>query len=294
MRLTVVFDRSAFHGARFDLLQRSPLLTLAKQNAITVHHSQAFLEETISMYEKQHNHDELRKQLPFILEVCNGRWFSSVGDIWERELRLNQGPAADVFVDEVLRKQTESDMLQAVARSGDWPEFKAALPEKDVEREKQAGFHRALKKLRTKIEAKRRTDRSLKHQKPPTPRQFIDTEIEQFGAAVIPQYVATDYPTLLVSRWSKNKDHYPFFTTSLEGRVYSAWHAMVEYNKRIDPNAQIDIDLLSCLNRADAIVSADRKFQKDAFDVLWRTRGKLFLSPEEFVQRLERMAVSND
>jgi hypothetical protein len=290
MTFTVVFDRSAFHRARFDLLSKSALLPLTKCGAITVHHSDAFLEETISMYVKEKNHTELRRQLPYILEICNGRWFRATLDIWDRELRLNQGVDTDVFEEEPVRTIAQNKMLEAVARGGEWPEFKSALPEKDVERGKQEGFRRALLKMRRDIEAYKKSDRSLRHQPAPSVEEFIHHEIESFGAIVIAKHIATSYSMTLKNRWKAHKDRYPFFTTGLEGRAYAAWHAMVEHNKRIDPNAQVDVEMLTCLNRADAIVSADTRFQKDCFDVLWKPRGKLFLTPEEFAGRVNRMA----
>ena len=285
--LIVTFDRSAFHGRHFNLLAESPLLALTKRNTVTVHHSQALLEETVSMYEKERNHEELRKQLPFILDICNGRWFRPQGEIWDLELRQNLGAQADVFEDEALRKITEGEIREAVSRGGEWDALKRAIPEKDIEREKQAGFHHSLSQMRAHIAERKRQDRRLKQQKGPTLREFIAAEIDGFGAVVIPQHVATSYAALLIRRWQEDKDRYPFFTSSLEGRAYAAWHAMVEHNKPLDPNAQIDLDVLTSLNRADAIVSADEKFQKEAFDVLWAPKGKRFFTPAEFVHYLE-------
>ena len=65
VKLRVIFDRSAFHGSRFDVLAKSPLLALSKQRRISVYHTPILLEETIRMYLKEKNREELRRQLPY-------------------------------------------------------------------------------------------------------------------------------------------------------------------------------------------------------------------------------------
>src|SRR5882762_8122066 len=109
-KLTLIFDRSAFHGGRFDSLRKSQLLPLIKAGVVLVHHTPAFLEETISLYEKPDNRDELRAQLPFILEICNGRWFLQPEELWNLELVQHAGPNANVFVKEWRRRDTERRM----------------------------------------------------------------------------------------------------------------------------------------------------------------------------------------
>jgi len=80
----ITFDRSAFHGNNFDLLSKSPLPRVISNSKLTVFHSPVFLEETIRLHRK--NPDELRKQLPFILEICNGGWFLERQLLWHQEL----------------------------------------------------------------------------------------------------------------------------------------------------------------------------------------------------------------
>jgi hypothetical protein len=286
---TIIFDRSAFHGRRFDLLAASPLIDLTKQNRIVVHHSAALLEETISMFEKEENHAELRKQLPFILDICNGRWFRGRGEIWELELTRNLGPTADVFEPDSLRRVAEQNIRDGVFGDKSWEDFKNALPEKEIERQKQTRLHKIQSEMRREIAARRKADRRLKRQKPPPAVIFIEKELEHWGQEIISRYVGTSYRALLVRRWAADKHRYPFLTSSLEGQVFADWQALVEHNKRIDRNAHVDVEVLACLNRADAIVSADAGFLKDAFDVLWRPKGKLLYTPEAFVHYMDSL-----
>lgn len=289
--LTIIFDRSAFHGSRFDLLAASPLLGLARQNRIVVHHPAPLLEETISMFEKQENHAELRKQLPFILEICNGRWFRGRGEIWELELTRNLGPNADVFEPDSTRRIAEQNIRDGVFGTEAWNDFKQAIPDKDLERQKQARLHKIQSGMRREIAAKRKADNRLKRQKPPSAAPFIENELDDWGEQIISRYVGTSYRALLVRRWITDKQRFPFLTSSLEGQIFANWHALVEHNKRIDPNSHVDVEVLACLNRADAIVSADEGFLRDAFEALWRPKGKLLYRPEAFVKHLNSLRV---
>jgi hypothetical protein len=45
--MKIIFDRSAFHRKRFDLLKGSRLLELVSRGKILVYHTAVFLDETI-------------------------------------------------------------------------------------------------------------------------------------------------------------------------------------------------------------------------------------------------------
>ena len=62
-----------------------------------------------------------------------------------------------------------------------------------------------------------------------------------------------------------------------------AKYAATEQNIRLDKNAQADYELMTYLNHADILVSADTRFQLSAFVALWKPHGKKLLTPEEFV-----------
>jgi len=291
-KLTVIFDRSAFHGDRFDLLAQSRLLALVKRNVILVHHPLPFLEETISMYEKEKNRDQLRKQLLFLLDICNGRWFREPSEIWNIELAQNRGATANVFEDEKRRRKTEANIRRGVLSGGDWKAFWQGLPEKDAQRQRQANYRRILGEIRQSVASTLKQRPELKRQKPPGALEFINTQIDDWGAKMISRYVGRKHrdKSAIVSMWRHNKQRYPFVTSSFEGQIFAYWQAAAEHNKPIDGNAIVDVDVLTCLHRADAIVSADNKFLRDAFDLLWRPKGKTYFSPQEFVARLQLFA----
>ena len=51
-----------------------------------------------------------------------------------------------------------------------------------------------------------------------------------------------------------------------------------------------DPEILAHLLRADAIVSNETGFLKKAFEAIWKPRGKLLLTSDEFARHLQRMA----
>ena len=76
--MKVIFDRSAFHD-HFDLLKGSPLLQLAKERKVLVHHTAMFLDQTLKRQGAKAR-DELRRQWPFLQSICNGGWFKPLLD----------------------------------------------------------------------------------------------------------------------------------------------------------------------------------------------------------------------
>ena len=66
--MKIIFDRSASHGNRFDVLKGSRLSQLVQERKVLVYHTAVFLEETLRMARstKQGAKDELRRQWPFL------------------------------------------------------------------------------------------------------------------------------------------------------------------------------------------------------------------------------------
>ena len=61
--MRVIFDRSAFHGERFESLRTSPLHKLVAAGAVTVIHTPIFLEETVATFGKTGAQGEWRQHL---------------------------------------------------------------------------------------------------------------------------------------------------------------------------------------------------------------------------------------
>jgi hypothetical protein len=117
--LRVIFDRSAFHhGKRFDLLSTSQLHTYAVIKAER-RTQPIFLEETLRMYSNQQSREQLRQQLPFILDICHGRVYHERETIWKRELVLNYKRSADIFFPRSRWKRIEQSIRKEILKD-DW------------------------------------------------------------------------------------------------------------------------------------------------------------------------------
>ena len=94
--MKVIFDRSAFHRERFDLLKGSHLSELVQEREILIYHTAEFLDETLRMADsaRQDRKDELKRQWPFLQSICNGGWF--------KPLLFGQPPKLKSIFDEEL------------------------------------------------------------------------------------------------------------------------------------------------------------------------------------------------
>ena len=127
--MRIIFDRSAFHKERFDLLQGSPLLQLTKERKVLVFHTSVFIEETVRMC--QSRNEELKRQVPFLLSICNGGWFRPLlfsslvapkSVCWEELEGTKSCPLIHYF----LRRQIESRLRKLIEGSGALPELDQA------------------------------------------------------------------------------------------------------------------------------------------------------------------------
>ena len=90
--LRVIFDRSAFHGARFRQLKDSRLKDLCRSGRMKVYHTPVFLNETISTYRPGEQDADWQTHLRFALDTCNGGIFLNKEDLWYQELVVGRGP----------------------------------------------------------------------------------------------------------------------------------------------------------------------------------------------------------
>ena len=94
--------------------------------------------------------------------------------------------------------------------------------------------------------------------------------------------VDQDRRNLLVDLWARNPARYPHYTAFVEGFTYAMFHAAEKHNEKIDRNSQADYEQLALLTKTDAIISNDQAFFRQAFDTIWRPRGKRIFTAEEF------------
>jgi len=284
--MKILFDRSAFHKGRFDLLQQSRLLQLTRDKKVLVFYTTVLLDETLRMIDSSMAdvRSELKRQWPFLRSICNGGYF--------RPLLFAQPPMRSICDDE----------LSGAVRDGNWP----LLPPQvlGIVQAKLGGLIEEGKPLQELDEArpiydiiwqKKQQSQTLLvglRNRPATRKgetfaQYYQSEADLYASRAI-QHMAVDLPDIKLKAWSQDPRKFRHFTDFVEVYTYVHYDAQRNQNSKLDSNWLGDAEQLCFLEDTDAIVSSDDKFMKRAFEELWRPRGKRMLTPEEFVKLLNQ------
>lgn len=292
--MRVIFDRSAFHGERFETLARSPLQQLARTNRIQVFHTPIFIEETIATFGSAGPSGDWRRHLAFALQICNGGIFDEKTDIWHREIVEGRGQKARYLMTERLRKHgSKTHLVQRLSeavRTGDlrkeWSDTQSMRDESHQKKKNQKALARDI---RAEISNAIREGRIAAPISAASFKHFRDSELIRTGRHLM-RLVDVRREAQLADQWERCPDRYPFYSAFVEGILYSVHHAAVEHNKPIDDNAQGDYEQLAYLTWADMIVSDDTRFLRDAFKAVWKPRGKRLETSESFAALAARLA----
>ncbi len=292
--MRVIFDRSAFHGERFEALRASPLRRLVDANRIIVMHTPIFLEETVATFGKTGVQGEWRQHLEFALDICNGGIFQEKVDIWHDELVSGRGPHARYLLRE--RKDRHGSRPQLVKRlreaasSGDLREEWA-----DTQADRDESYRKSQNQRATARNIRADISQAIRNAAPSgslSDVSFATSRKSEFipvGRHLM-KLVDLKSQSSLGDQWEENPARYPFYSAFVEGLVYSLHYAAVEHNKRIDDNAQADFEQLAYLTWADVFVSNDTRFLSDAFAAIWKPRGKRIETAESFANLIRRIA----
>jgi hypothetical protein len=281
----VIFDRSAFHGERFDTLISSPLRGLVRCGRVKVFLTPVFIHETLHPFGSGRTGNDWREHLQYAVEICNGGVFLDKSEIFRNELLCGQGTAAQhIFPQRRTRRYGPSntdvlDQLRLIANADDgelaqpWKEGEAQRDDIQRKKDAQKAYY---SKVRQDIgDALRRgyVRSSL--------QDHLNVDFLPAGRHFM-KVVDKGRQLVLAEMWARDPWRYPFYSAFIEGLVYTVYHAAEEHNAKIDRNSQADFEQLAFLTWADVIVSDDNKFFRQAFDALWKPRGKRNLTAEEF------------
>ena len=282
-RVRVIFDRSAFHGERFDALFRSPLRQRIAQGRIEVYHTPIFIQETLETWGSPRATDAWRAHLEFAADICNGGMFLSRDDIFRGEFfgqprRLLPAKPTKTLpcISVVLAKMRE------VALSGDlateWLDSKAELEDTRL---KKTGQRALFSRVRREAMSTHKTRRVTRPRQKYSYAQYSQAELTRNGRDLM-ILVDERRANELADRWEARPEAFPFYTAFVEGFLYSQYYAEIEVNRPLDKNAQADYEQLAYLVWADLFVSNEGGFLESAFNALWKPKGKRLESAEGF------------
>ena len=291
--MRVILDRSALHGERFAVLESSPLRRLIARNQVVLIHTPILIEEIISEYGTNQASDAAwRSHLEFAADSCNGGFFLSRPQIWYNEIVQGRGPFARSILPERKSRRyqrTRSDMvehLKYLAATGDlaaaWQE---STDERDDTYRKKENQRSIFRDVRVDTAKALRQQRLTRTQAQLPFSTYLKSEFHRHGRLLMDQ-VHPNRPEYFADLWAASPQRFPYYSGFVEGFIYSLYYAALEQSAPLDRNAQADYEQLAYLVWADVIVSNDTRFLRRAFDALWRPRGKLLKTAEEFTEFL--------
>ncbi len=258
-------------------------MKLSKERRISIYHSPILIEETIRMYLKDHNKEELKRQLPFIFEICQERWFRDRVDCWVEELVEEAGSKESIFLPDRERRTTEDNIRKMVFLDDfDQSMFDTAFQQMDENRIKAGKIKQTAVKMREdtseKLKAIGKSRKDIKQ----TPDEYVAATLDEFGSEIIKKHLPVTNASEIAEKWKARKDRYPYFTLFSRGFLYSGYYAMAYPNEPIDLNAMVDVSQLCYVNGVDLLVSNDEKFMKKAFDFMFEGQPKEMMTAENF------------
>ena len=292
--LRIIFDRSAFHEPGYRQLKDSRLIDLSRRGRLMVFHTPTFLEETLASYGAGERAADWPNHLQFALDICNGGIFLPKDAIWREELVASRGAFARHLLPERSNKNYNSrpnllNWLQHVARTGDlsdvWSDAEAIRIDTRQMRRNQ---RKVLVDARREVASIRRQQRFTEPLNAYSFAQFRDSIFLYTGKELM-DHVCARRAASLADQWALHPQRYPFYSAFVEGVVYAGYHAAVRHNEPIDENAQSDFEQLAYLTWADIVVSNDQQFFRQAFEAIWKPRGKRFETTESFAALADRL-----
>lgn len=289
----VIFDRSAFHGSNFESLRDSSLKRLCGAGIIAVFHTPNFLNETLGAFGARRE-TVWQEHLRFAVEVCNGGIFLEKEEIWHEELMSGRGQLARRLLPKRPSRRFDSAprvlaKLAAKAATGDlsveWRETQAA---RDEAYEKTLNQRLTATGMRQEVAKAMREGGVKGNLSDASFPNFRRSTRKELGAELMP-IVSKTRASKLASMWFQNQSRYPYYSAFVDGLQYSLFRAAAEHERSIDRNAQADFEQLGYLTWADMIVTNETKFMRDAFDVIWRPRGKRIETAQGFAELVGKL-----
>jgi hypothetical protein len=282
----VVFDSNIFSVENFDSLEKSPLRRLFAAHRISPIYGHVFIEETLRAYGSTGKRDQLiTRWLPFVIATCD-RICNDFNGIFHEELVCGRGPYARKF----MRRRDYERLKQRLPRvplDGTWRAWHTSKAERDVEDAKRAAQRQISKEIRAEIvDWKKAIDYRPEKHGLPNFGAYVRTEMDHAGRAFITNLINTRNPEEVSNRWSRNKRFYPYFTEFVYDMLYLSFYAMTKPDAVLDLNAQADLNVMAHLLQGDLLVSNEQGFLRNAFNDLWKPRGKVLMTGPQFLKYL--------
>lgn len=207
--------------------------------------------------------------------------------IWHRE--LVQGAGRKLCTQ--MKSATQAEMVErmrALPPDGSWHLVKESEPALRADAARLAAQRELSKEMRAVVAAELKA-RGIKGALPDVAKDLRQRLLPIFGPGMIERHIAPSNWRAVATRWERERAAYRYFTQFVENMVYKEYLFLSDPSARIDPNAQPDLDLMTFLLDADVFVTNEKAFARRAFTDIWRPRGKVLLTSDEFAALVRRM-----
>lgn len=272
----VIFDRSIFHGERFNALTKSPLSLAVRNGHVKLLYTSIFLEETLMFSRKRS--EEFLEHWRFIVSLNRSHWFKTSERILPYELSRRAG--SDDFY---LLKPSQIETL--VARA-------PRLTDKSILGD---DMDRTLEHVARNYEFRddeRSRRLSLRYHNPQTNSDF-ETEFERYAekflqVGIMPRY---RHSRGFIKVWREHRSELKFTDMYLRSWFSTRFLPVVDHRLKVHRNDRVDAEQLAYLVWADIFVSDDLGIIPPAFKLLYPNQDKTLYSSAQFITFLNSLTV---
>jgi hypothetical protein len=264
----VLFDRSIFHGTKFDQLISSGLDKHVKLGKLKVFFTPMFLEETLT--HSQINMPEFSSHWNFITSINGQKWFKLAEEIVSIELgdrikgeKYYLRPKERVHT--VMRGTKK--LIDGTLPQSDLNEIVAEI---EHNRENRRQFRQARLDMRYSNKPGKGSFST-----------FFDDEVEWYIENLLMPHHKDDVNYL--NTWRTKRKQCKFTEQFIRSSLATIFLPVSDHNLKVGANDNADSEQLAFLLWADMIISDDTKYMRAAFQLLHGNSDKRFLTLSEFL-----------
>ncbi|MBI1804532.1 MAG: hypothetical protein HY033_12480 [Ignavibacteriae bacterium] len=278
----IIFDRSIFSGDKLDQIQCSELKKQALNGQIRVLFTPRFWEETLQI--AIHDRNELKRQVEYLLTLEQRDWLRDPEEIHTIELS-NHWNEIEYHLLSGKEIQFRLEGLDHFVH-GDFSttELSAVIAEVEENIQKRRNKRELILKIKQEMISDK-TKFTAKLQ-PSKHRDFFNLYVENNTEWLIEKGIMPYHSNSkdFLSNWSANEQKCEFTKSWIRSWFAPIFLPQANPQLRIDVNDGTDAEQLAYMIWADAMVSDDTRFMREAFTLLYGRTDKKFLTLEEFLR----------
>lgn len=252
----ILFDRSIFHGKKFDQLKASSLVEWIANGEIEVFLTPMFIEETLMC--------GLRDKATFVLHwaylssISNQHWFKLASEIISIELG-NRLVDVNYYLQFNRKIQDIRDGVDSFI-AGDIP---------------KAGLEHVLEEIAENRQIRQQNRQRRLALRLKTPQRHYN--FEEFFEAYVEQLIEQDLMKIhqrserFLEIWRNQRAECPFTEYFLRAWLSLFFLPAANHQLKVGENDRADGEQLAYLQWGDIMVSDDTRFMKASFDLLWKS-----------------------